>query len=205
MEEIMKKLFFLLAGLAMIMTAHAGEADVKRAAQALIGDRGVIGTIAPSPMPGLYEVPVDGKVFYMDEKGQYFIDGQLIDVRSRRNLTAERENKLAQIKFSDLPLNLAIKQVRGNGKRVMATFEDPNCGYCKKLAKEIQTLNDVTVYTFAMPILSPDSHDKSRNIMCAADPAKAWNDWMVNNVVPPEARCDAPIERILALSQKLNV
>lgn len=105
--------------------------------------------------------------------------GTLIDGATMKNVTAERLQKLAAIKFSELPLELAVKRVHGDGKRVLASFEDPNCGYCKKLAKEMAKLDNVTLYTFLYPILSPDSLVKSKQIWCAADKGKAWNDWML--------------------------
>lgn len=202
----MNRFIRCLALLALLpLSALAGEAEVRKAAEAFVGDRTQVDSVRKTGILGLYEVQIGNDVYYMDEKGAYFIEGQIIDVKNRRNLTAERKNKLNQIKFSDLPLNLAIKQVRGNGKRVFATFEDPNCGYCKRLAKELQSMTDVTIYTFPFPILSPDSHDKSRNVLCASDPVKAWNDWMINGVTPPNARCDTQLDKIVALGQKLNV
>ena len=123
--------------------------------------------------------------FYTDEKMTAFIaGGQLIEGKTMKNLTEERMRKLTAIKFSELPLERAIKQVRGDGKRVLATFEDPNCGYCKRLAKDLQKLDNVTIYTFLYPILSEDSIRKSKQIWCSADRAKAWNDWMVEGRAP---------------------
>ena len=141
--------------------------------------------VAKAGYLNLYEVLTqDGQLLYTDEKVSVVIDGQLIDTKTKTSVTAERMRKLNAIKFSDLPLDNAIKQVRGNGKRVLATFEDPNCGYCKKLAKDLQKLDNVTLYTFLLPILSEDSLRKSRQIWCAADRAKAWNDWMVDGKAP---------------------
>lgn len=154
---------------------------------------------------GLYEVQVDGELLYTDEKVSHIILGDILDVKARRNLTEEQKQKLSQIKFSDLPLDLAVKQVRGNGKRVLATFEDPNCSYCRKLAKELQSMNDVTIYTFLYPILSPDSSDKAKNLWCAGDRAKAWNDLMVDGKVPASANCDHPTDKVVALGRKLNI
>ena len=205
----MKKPFavLLLALFASVLsiTVHAAEAEVKKAAENFLGERAKIDSVRKANVLGLYEVQVGSDVFYMDEKGQYAFFGDVVDLKSKQNLTEERKAKLSQIKFSDLPLNLAIKQVRGNGKRVFASFEDPNCGYCKRFAKDTQGLTDVTIYVFPFPILSPDSYEKSRNILCASDPNKAWNDWMVNNVTPATAKCDNNLDKIVALGQKLNV
>ena len=206
----MKKLFTLLSlalsAVAFTGTAHADEASVKKAAENFFGERAKVDAVRKSGVLGLYEVQIGSDVVYMDEKGQYAFFGDVVDLKSRTNLTEERKNKLSQIKFSDLPLNMAIKHVRGNGKRVLASFEDPNCGYCKKFARETQSLTDVTIYIFPYPILSQDSFDKSRNILCAADPVKAWNDWMVNGVVPPAAaKCDVSVDKYVALGQRFNV
>jgi thiol:disulfide interchange protein DsbC len=124
-----------------------------------------------------------------------------------KNVTSERIQKLTAIKFSDLPLDLAVKQVRGDGKRTFATFEDPNCGYCKKLAKDLTKLDNVTIYTFLYPILSPDSLEKSKQIWCAADKAKAWNDWMVEGKAPTgKSDCDTTaVQKTIEAGRKLAI
>ena len=193
----------LLALLLIAGAAQADEAKVKQAVEAALGEKteGVRKTNAL----GLYEVRIGGEILYTDEKANYLITGNIIDLKTRQNLTQERMNKLSAIKFSDLPLELAVKTVKGDGKRVFATFEDPNCGYCKKLAKEMAGMNNVTIYTFLLPILSQDSAEKSKAVWCAADRAKAWSDLMVNGTVPAAGTCDAPIEKVVALAQKYKV
>ena len=176
---------FLPAVLALSFAAivHADEADIKKAMEAKLG--GKVESVTKSGYLGLYEVYVDGNILYTDEKMTAFIaGGQLIEGKGMKNITEERMRKLTAIKFSELPFDRAIKQVRGDGKRVLATFEDPNCGYCKRLAKDLQKLDNATVYTFLLPILSEDSLKKSKQIWCAADRAKAWNDWMVEGRAP---------------------
>jgi len=196
----------IAAGLLFSAAAQANEADVKKAVEGILGKNAKIDSVKKSGVLGLYEVVVGGEIAYVDEKANYLIFGNIIDVKAKKDLTEERKLKLAQIKFSDLPLDLAIKQVKGNGKRVIATFEDPNCGYCKKLAKELVGMTDVTIYTFLYPILSPDSMEKSKAIWCASDKVKAWNDWMVNNSAPAAGKCDASaVEKSVALGQKLNI
>ncbi|MGE5466986.1 MAG: DsbC family protein [Ignavibacteria bacterium] len=183
----------------------ADNAEIRKAVEASFGKGAKVDSVRDAGVLGLYEVIVNGDILYTDKKGSYFVIGDIIDPKARRNLTEERKNKLAQIKFSDLPLDLAVKQVRGNGKRVFATFEDPHCGYCKKLANEMKGMTDVTIYTFLFPILSPDSVEKSKGIWCASDKAKAWNDWMINGIEPPAGKCEAPIEKVVALGRKLRV
>jgi len=156
---------------------------------------------------GRYEVFADGNIVYTDEKGPAIIVGPLIDGKTMKNVTEERMKKLTAIKFSDLPLDRAIKQVRGDGKRVLATFEDPNCGYCKRLAKELLKLENITVYTFLLPILSEDSVRKSKQIWCSADRAKTWNDWMVEGKAPAgRDDCDtAAVTKNQEFGRKLNI
>ena len=188
----------LLAG-----TAQADEAKIKQAVEAAIGEK--LEGVRKTNILGLYEVLVGGEILYTDEKVNYIITGNIIDTKTRQNLTQERLNKLSAIKFADLPLDLAVKTVKGDGKRVFATFEDPNCGYCKKLAKDLVGMNNVTFYTFLLPILSRDSAEKSRAVWCAADRSKAWSDLMVNGIVPAAGTCEAPIEKVMALAQKYNI
>jgi len=203
----------LAAACAAVLTASAfaqgAEADVKKKVEAAIGDGTKVDSVRKAGALGLYEVVVGGEIIYTDDKAGHFILGQIIDPKTRRNLTQERLNKLSAIKFSELPFDLAIKQVKGNGgngKRVIATFEDPNCTYCKKLAKELQSLTDVTIYTFVYPILSQDSHDKSKTIWCAPDRAKAWNDYMLNGTTPAAGKCDTSgLDKVVETAQKLRI
>ena len=200
----------VLGGLLALSVATAcaqsnDAAEVKKAIEASMGKGAKVDGVREAGFLGLYEVQIGGDILYTDRKASYVFVGDVVDAKTHKNLTEERKNKLSQIKFSDLPLDLAVKQVRGNGKRVFATFEDPNCGYCKKLAKELQGMNDVTIYTFLYPILSPDSTDKSKAIWCAADKAKAWNDWMINGVEPAPGKCDTPTDKVVALGRKLNI
>ncbi|MDP2170581.1 MAG: DsbC family protein [Rhodocyclaceae bacterium] len=201
--------FTLLSGLAALFLSQAvfaSEAQVKKGVEAFLGSNGPkVESVRKAGALGLYEVMVDGELIYTDEKVTHLILGQIIEAQSRKNLTEERKQKLSQIKFSDLPLDMAIKQVKGNGKRLLATFEDPNCSYCKKLAQELQGLNNVTIYTFVYPILSPDSNEKAKNIWCASDRVKAWNDFMINNQAPASKNCNHPTEKVVALGRKLNI
>lgn len=190
-------------------TAWAGPEDaIKAAVESTLGAGAKVEGVTKTPYLGLYEVRVGGEILYTDEKANYLILGEILDAKTRQNITQARVNQLSAINFAELPLDVAIKQVRGNGKRVIATFEDPNCGYCKKLAKELLTLNDVTVYTFLTPVLGPDSQKKSEAIWCAGDRQKAWSDWMTANVAPAAATaaCDtAGLQKSVALGEKYRV
>ncbi len=194
---------FLAAGV-----AHADEATVKKNLETFL-NAPAVDSVKKTPYGGLYEVVLkSGELLYTDDKVSFIIDGALIDAKTRKNVTQARQAQLMKIDFATLPLDQAIKQVRGNGKRTTATFEDQNCGYCKCLAKDMQNLKDATIYTFLYPILSPDSTEKSKNIWCAKDRAAAWTDWMTAGKVPAAAAagCDASVvDKNVALGQKVNV
>ena len=203
---MIKKLLPFAMALAFISTVQADEAEVRKAMEAKLGAK--VESVTKSGYLGLYEVYMEGNIFYTDEKMTAFIaGGQLIDAKTMKNTTEERMRKLTAIKFSELPLDRAIKQVRGSGKRVMATFEDPNCGYCKRLAKDLQKLENVTVYTFLLPILSEDSLKKSHQIWCSSDRAKSWNDWMIDGKAPTgKEDCDtSAVDKNREFASKLKI
>jgi thiol:disulfide interchange protein DsbC len=167
----------------------------------------VVESVTRIPQGGLYEVVLNnGELFYTDNAVSFFILGNIIDARTRQNLTGERLDKLARIDFKSLPLEQAIKRVNGNGQRVIVTFEDPNCGYCKHLGKELQKVKNVTIYTFLYPVVSDDSTTKSRHIWCAKDKAAAWLAWIIDNKTPEARKCDsAAIDRNMELGKKLRM
>ncbi|MBL8429403.1 MAG: DsbC family protein [Dechloromonas sp.] len=205
---MLKKLLPVAFTMAFCLSAPAtaDEADIRKLMEAKLGAK--VESVTKSGYLGLYEVYADGNIFYTDEKmSAIMVNGQLIDAKTMRNVTEERMRKLTAIRFGDLPLDRAIKQVRGDGKRVLATFEDPNCGYCKRLAKDLLKLDNVTVYTFLLPILSEDSVRKSKQIWCSSDRAKAWNDWMVEGKAPSgRDDCDtAAVTKNQEFGRKLNI
>ncbi|ARP92103.1 disulfide bond formation protein DsbC [Bordetella genomosp. 9] len=154
---------------------------------------------------GLFEVQVGMDLIYTDASVGWVMEGPLIDAVTRRDVTRERQEQIGSIAFSQLPLDLAIKRVNGDGSRVVAIFEDPNCGYCKQLRQTLEDVPNLTIYTFIYPILAPDSRVKARDIWCAPKPAQAWDDWMVRGKTPPTGSCNAPIDQVLALGQRLMV
>ena len=189
-----------------LVPAFAQEAAIRKNLSEKFPAFAKIDEVSKTPMNGLYEVRVGFDIFYTDEQGNYLLQGSLLDVRARKNLTEERVEKLSEVDFDKLPVNDAFKIVRGDGKRKLAVFEDPNCGYCKRFERDLTNVNNVTVYLFLYPVLGPDSIAKSRNIWCAKDKVKAWNDWMLRNTTPANAECDvAPLKRNREFGQKYNI
>lgn len=194
--------------MALLGAAHAGDAEIRKNLGERLKDLGKIDEVSKTPMAGLYEVRVGTEVYYTDEAGNFFIEGQLLDTRTRTNLTEERVAKLTAIDFATLPLKDALVWKQGDGSRKLVVFADPNCGYCKKFERDVRQSRDLTVYTFLYPILGADSTDKSRNIWCSKDPARAWADWMVDGKLPPKmmGECDASaLQRNSALGRKHKV
>jgi thiol:disulfide interchange protein DsbC len=181
----------LVAAVLVGATAQAQEAAIRKNLAERVPQLPKIDEVRKTPMPGLFEIRLGTDLFYTDVEGNYLIQGHLIDTRVQRDLTQERLDKLMAIDFSALPVKDAFTIVRGNGKRKIAVFEDPNCGYCKRFERDLQQVDNVTVHMFLYPILGPDSTDKSRNIWCAKDKAKAWQDWMVRDQLPAAATCDS--------------
>jgi thiol:disulfide interchange protein DsbC len=197
----------LLLSSAFVQAETAQESAVKKLVEPRLGEGTKVDTVTKTPYAGLFEVRVGSDILYTDEKANYLFIGNVIDARKSVDLTKLRTDELSKVKFADLPFDQALKTVMGNGKRVIAIFEDPNCGYCKRFRKTLQGVENVTVYTFMYNILSEDSVVKSKDIWCSADKNKAWDDWMLNGkaAATAAAGCAAPHDKILALGKKLRI
>lgn len=205
MKPIKTLLFTLLAALSL--GAVAQEAAIRKNLAERLPNLPKIDEVSKTPMPGLYEVRVNhSEIFYTDEQGNYLIQGSMIDTKARVDLTEQRLEKLTSIAFKDLPLKDAFTIVRGNGKRKMAVFSDPNCGFCKRFERDLVKIDNVTVHLFLYPVLGADSVEKSRNVWCSKDKAKAYMDWMVRDVTPPAASCDpAAVARNVEFGKKARI
>lgn len=189
--------------------AQGVEDKIKKLLQQRLGEGTQVESVAKTPYNGLYEVRVGNEIIYTDAEAKYVFIGRILDTETSRDLTQARLDEINRIRFADLPLDLAVKSVKGTGKRVIAVFEDPNCGYCKRFRKTLADTKDITVYTFLYPILSDDSRTKVKNVLCSSDKAKVWDDWMVNGKTPaaaPEAcNPNASVDKVVELGKKLKV
>ena len=203
----MIKTALIVATLLATLSAHAQEVTIRKNLGERIPQLQKIDEVSKSPMPGLFEIRVNGsEIFYTDAEGNFLLQGSLIDTKQRRNLTEERVDKLTAISFDALPFKDSFTIVRGNGKRKLAVFGDPNCTYCKRFERDLQNVNNVTIYMFLYPILSADSNEKSKHIWCAKDKAKVWQDWMVREQLPALANCDiAALTRNVELGHKYKI
>jgi thiol:disulfide interchange protein DsbC len=192
------------------LAAGAQEAAIRKNLGERIPQFKNIDEVTRTPMPGLFEVRINGmEIFYTDAEGNFLVQGSLFDTRQRRNLTEERVDKLSAISFDLLPVKDAFTIVRGNGKRKLAVFEDPNCGYCKRFERDLQKVDNVTIHMFLYPILGPESLEKSRQIWCSKDVAKAWIDYMVRDQAPGQTvtpACDvAALTRNVEFGRKYKI
>lgn len=199
----------LISTVALSQMAWAQEDVIRKNLPARLPQFKQIDEVRKSEIPGLYEVRVDGvEIYYTDAKADFLIEGSLIDTRNKRNLTEERVEKLTAIKFESLPIKDAFTVVRGNGERKMAVFEDPNCGYCKRFERDLQKVDNLTIYMFLYPILGADSVEKSKAIWCAKDRGTAWLDWMLREQPASAAAggCDATaLSRNVELGRKYKI
>lgn len=189
--------------------AIADEASVKKAVEAAY-PKFKVESVTKTGYAGLYEVFMAGQIIYTDERMTFLIaEGRLVDPKTKKDITGERLEELTKIDFSSLPLDQAIKVVKGNGSRKLVVFSDVDCPYCKRLEQnELSNITDVTVYTFLYPIqqLHPDAEAKSRAIWCANNRVKAWEDWILRNQLPKSAgNCEVPLEKVGELAKKLGV
>jgi thiol:disulfide interchange protein DsbC len=195
--------------LVCVFPALAQEAAIRKALADRLPTLQKIDEVSRTPIPGLYEVRYNGtELLYSDEKGEFIIDGSMFDTRTQTNLTQIRLDKLTAIDFDSLPLKDAIAIRQGSGARKMAVFVDPNCGYCKRFERELAAIKDVTIYTFLIPILGPDSSVKSRDIWCSKEQARTWRSWMLDGVSPAKSigGCDpGAVERNVEFSRKHRI
>ncbi len=196
--------FLAAAAAALAFAAPAAHADA--AADAVKAElkkkvpEAPVESVRKVPYSNLYEVVAGGEIFYTDDKASFVSLGPIIDLKTKENITEARMRQVNAIQFDSLPFKDAIKIVRGNGARKVAIFEDPNCPYCKRFERDLDKVQDVTVYVFLYPILSADSLAKSKAVWCSADQGKAWLDVMVRDKAPTAgAVCDtSAIDKNLA-------
>lgn len=189
------------------ITASAQENIIRKRFQDRLVQGENISSIKKTPFSGLYEVRVGNKIVYTDSKARYLFIGRIIDIETRQDYTQNRIEEISKIRFSDLPLEKAIKKVNGGGERVVAVFSDPNCGYCKRLESMLNGVDNLTVYIFPLNILSENSRTISRNVWCSSDRVRAWNAWMTEGTLPPEAPSDCTYsdEEIIRLASKYEI
>ena len=195
-----------LAALLVCGAGFAQEAVIRKNLVERLPTLPKIDEITRTPIPGLFEVRFGGtEILYTDATGDHVLAGAaLIETKTRTDLTEARIEKLLAVSWDKLPMKDAVVVRQGTGARKLAVFADPNCGYCKRFERDLAGIKDVTVYTFLIPILGPDSTVKSRDIWCAKDPGKVWRAWMLDGTAPPTAAkgCDtAAVDRNLAFSR----
>jgi thiol:disulfide interchange protein DsbC len=206
-----RSLAFALCALLVGVAAHAADAVTMRLMQTLSARFPTIkiDAVEPSPMPGIYQVIAQNQVVYVDASGDHMIVGNMMDTRTKQNLTAQAVDAHESIDFNSLPLDEAIKIVKGNGARKMAMFADPDCPYCQRLEQDMRATNNVTIYLFLFPLeqVHPHALADAKAIWCSPDRASAWTNWMVSHTpIPGGGSCENdPIGKIAALARSLRI
>ena len=202
---------FTLVLLLCATPASANEAQIRKVLEPKLGGAKIEG-VQPGPIPGLFEVRFRGEegvqVIYTDATASHIFVGRIYEARTDRDLTEERKRKLNAVKFDSLPLDLAVKVQRGNGRRVLAMFSDPYCPACRQFEQALAQVNDITVYVFMFPVIRPENADHSRAVWCAPDRAKAWLELAAASrpkVPEAGARCANPVDKVLEVGRKLGV
>lgn len=206
---MLKRLLTLAAAAVLLagQTAGADEASLRKAFAAKF-PKAEVQSVTKLPYLGLYEIVVEGEVLYADENFEYLIDGSIISTKTMSNLTEQKKRKLSAIPFSELPLELAFKKVKGTGERKMAVFSDPDCPFCKRVEGDLAKLDNVTIYMFLYPIesLHPNAPEVSRRIWCSPDKVKAWDDYMLRGVAPgADGACQNPVDKIVEYGRKKGI
>ncbi|HSI43673.1 MAG TPA: DsbC family protein [Methylotenera sp.] len=204
-----KKLIGIAILSAIATQAIADVASVKKAVEAAY-PKFKVDSVTKTNYNGLYEVFMGGQIIYTDEKMSFLIaEGHLVDPKTKKDITGERLEELTKVDFNSLPLDQAIKVVKGNGSRKLVVFSDVDCPYCKRLEQnELSNITDVTIYTFLYPLqqLHPDAEAKSRSIWCSSNRVKAWQDWILKSQLPTSTgNCEVPLERVGELARSIGV
>lgn len=197
----------LLALVAAGVTAD--EAAVRRLVESKIGRGATVEAVRKLPHTDLYEVAIRSArgplIYYVDGAATVVIAGNVFDAKTGRNLTEERLRELTAINWERLPFKSAVTTVRGNGRRKIAVFSDPNCPYCKRFEQTLAKLDDITVHIFLYPVIRPESVPLAKSVWCSKDRARAWSELMLRGIAPSSAPdCDTPVDNLVLLGQHLG-
>lgn len=189
--------------------AAADEAAVRRLINSKLRPGDKLESVQKAPYGDLYEVALrtaEGPViYYVDGSASVIILGNVIDAKTGRDLTEARQRKLTAVRWESLPFESAVTTVRGNGRRKIAVFSDPNCPFCKRFEATLDKIDDITVHIFLYPVIKPESVPLTKSVWCSKDRAKAWNDLMLRGVRPQAAPdCNTPVERLVELGRRLG-
>ena len=195
--------------LTMVMSAFGAQANVAATSANLkkMYPATTFNKITETPVKGIYEVVMGQNVAYTNQEGRYFIFGNLFDMHEQKDITTQTEKSTKAFFPNEKQLKNAIKEIKGNGKRKLVVFSDPDCPFCARLEKTLLSLDNVTIYTFLYPLeqLHPTAKATAINIWCSKDKVKAYKDYMLASTKPALKTCTNPIDENIALGSSMGV
>jgi thiol:disulfide interchange protein DsbC len=195
-----------LLGLAL-PTANADEAAIRLSMTKSMPTM-KIDSIKPSEVKGLYEVSVGSNIFYVSEDGKYLLQGRLVDVAARKDLTEEKLNGIRKQAIEKIGQDKMIVFKAKNPKYTVSVFTDIDCGYCRKLHSEIdQYLSQgITIQYLFFPRAGKgsDSYNKAVSVWCAKDRNAALTAAKKGNTPEPKT-CDNPVDEHMQLGADFDV
>lgn len=206
MKNIIKMALFL--GLAFSLSVVIADENAVRAALSKSMPNIKIDSVKPSEVKGLLEVTVGANIFYVSDDGKYLLQGRLIDVAARTDLT---EAKLGGIRKAALEKVDADKMIIFKpkiGKYKVWVFTDIDCGYCRKLHSEIDQYlaQGITIQYLFFPRAGKgsESYVKAVSVWCAKDRNAALTDAKKGNM-PEAKKCDNPVDEHMKLAEDFEV
>jgi len=200
----------LALGMLSLHLADAGtstEDTVRKAVSNVLPDA-IVDSITPSPIPGMSEVLIGAKLFYVTDDGKYIFNGTLIELATRTDLSEKRLSSVRRALLDKVSEKDMIIFPASHPRHTLTVFTDIDCGYCRKLHKDIDKYNEegITVRYLPFPRTGPNtpSYYKAVSVWCSADRQSALTRAKTGADVP-NASCDNPVLASLALGHKLGV
>jgi thiol:disulfide interchange protein DsbC len=206
----MKKVILFVSFVLFCLTYTIVKADENAIRQSITKSMPSIkvDTIKPSVINGLYEVTIGATIFYVSDDGKYLLQGHLVDISARKDLTEERLNSTRKLAIEKIGLAKMIVFKPKIPKYTVTIFTDIDCGYCRKLHSELDQYlaQGITIRYMFFPRAGKDSesYNKAVSVWCADDRNAALTAAKKDQSVPSK-KCDNPIDEHMQLAAEFDV
>ena len=185
----------------------AVDANIRKAIGQLLPDAKITHIVA-APVPGFREVALDGRIFYVSDDGRFLMQGALVDVEQRENLTQTSEAGLRRDMLAEVGADRRIVFAAAKPKHVVTVFTDIDCGYCRRLHQQVAEYNRLGIsieYLFyPRGGLGSESFDKAVSVWCAPDRRQAMTAAKAGQVLP-KGTCSNPITMDYHLGRRVGL